>query len=235
MFVGEKQALGPRAGARAAAAAQAAARDDATASRVRWVRTMADRIPTKWASMIGVGVFLAATASFGGLNSVAAPETPQVKVGERVITSNLEMTVDSAFLSDRVEDGITADKENGERVLAVRMRVTNLFPEARTMRGMQGLQNTRIMDGPDDIPQISRPGEAAQGALALQPGVPDEIILSWTVAASDYSEGDEVRIALSDPQTYRGQFLDDDLHWFEGGTSAVVTATLDDLGEGDPW
>ena len=199
------------------------------------MRTMADRIPTKWASMIGVGIFLAATASFGGLNSVAAPETPHVKVGEHVVTSNLDMAVDSVYLSDRVENGSSADKENGERVLAVRMRITNLFPEARTMRASTGLQGTRIVDGPDKTPEFSRPGETTQGVLALQPGVPDEIILSWTVVASDYSEGDEVRIALSDPQTYRGQFLDDDLHWFEGGTSAIVTATLDDLGEGDPW
>lgn len=203
--------------------------------RTRWVRAMVDRVPTKWASAIGVGLFLAATAAFGGLNAVADPTTPEVGIDDQVLTSNLDMTVRSVFLSDRVVGGASADKENGERVLAVRIEVTNLFEEYRLVGGLPGFQATRIVGGPDKTPDASRPGERHGSALMLQPGVADEIILSWTVDAEDYREGDEVRISLSDPQPYRGQFLDRELHWAEEGPSAFVTATLEDLGEGDPW
>ncbi len=202
---------------------------------VKWVRAAIDKVPTKWVSAIGVGLFLAATAAFGGLNEAAEPGTPEVGVDERVLTSNLDMTVTKAFLSDRVVGGASADTETGERVLAVRLEVTSLYDEPRLVRGLPGFSTTRIVDGPDEVADTSRPGETAGRAIMLQPGVRDEIILSWTVDGDAYRAGDEVRIALSNPQPYRGQFLDTEMHWSDGGTSAFVTATLVDVGEGDPW
>lgn len=201
----------------------------------RWVRASLDNVPTKWLASVGIGVFLAATAAFGGLEAVADPKPPEVAPGEQVLTPNLDMTVQRVFVSDRVEGGASADADSGERVLAVQLEVTSLSDEYRLVRGAPGFYSTRIVDGPDKAPDASRPGESANRALILQPGVTDVIILSWTVDAGDYREGDEVRISLSNPQLNQWQFLDKEWHWADGGVSAFVTATLDDLGEGDPW
>lgn len=200
------------------------------------MRATLDRVPTKWASTIGVGVFLAATAAFGGLAEVPPPDGPaEVGPHELVTTPNLEMTVTRAFISDRVVGGPSIGPDDHARVLAVEIEVTNLFDSFRMVRSeLEGLGPTRIIDGPDETPDVSRPGETANSSILMQPGLTERFILSWLVDPDEYHEGDEVRIALANPESARWEFLDQNLHWSNNAVSAYATVALDDLGEGDP-
>lgn len=203
---------------------------------VNWFRAQLDRVQTKWVGTIGLVLFLIATAAFGGLNAVADPGPPAVQAGDPITTDSLAMTVQRVYLADRIEGGANIDSESDDRVLAVELDITNLAESPRIMRdSLQGLGATRITGGPSGDPDVSRPREPNAGSVTLQPGLEDTIILSWAVDPAAFPEGSEVQIVLSDPQEYRGQFLDDALHWTNGGTSATVTATVEDIGEGDPW
>lgn len=205
-------------------------------SRRRWVRASIDRVPTRWAGTILIAGFLAVTALFGGLAEVPPPAAPpEVGLNEQVTTATLEMTVTRAFIADRVEGGTSIGPDDHARILAVELEVTNLFDSYRIVRSeLEGLGTTRIVDGPDETADLSRPGETANWALIMQPGITERFILTWAVDADRYRADDELRISLANPESERWQFLDDDLHWVDGGVSAYVTATLEDLGEGDP-
>lgn len=221
----------------APAGAEAAPAEATKPKRGNWFRTQLDRVKTKWVGTIGTVLFLIVTAAFGGLGTVKDPGPPTVPAGDPVTTETLVMTVQRAYLADRVEDGVSIDSESDQRVLAVQLRITSLTGTPRVVRSLdEGLGKTTIEDGPSETPDVSRPGESTGGGpVTLQPGLEDTVILSWAVDPGSFAEGDEVRIVFPDPQEYRGQFLDDDLHWVSDGTSATVTASLEDDGEGDPW
>ncbi|MFE6997049.1 hypothetical protein ACFVAE_13875 [Microbacterium sp. NPDC057659] len=217
-------------------AAPSAQTDAGEAKRANWFRTQLDRVQTKWVGTIGLVLFLAATAAFGGLNAVADPGPPSVHTGDLVTTDSLEMIVQKVYLADRIEGGANIDSESEDRVLAVQIDIKNLAETPRIMRStFEGLGETQIKGGPAKAPDVSRPSEPTGGSVTLQPGIKDTIILSWAVDPTAFPDGKEVRIALPDPQSYRGQFLDHDLHWTNEGVSAIVAATVEDIGEGDPW
>lgn len=74
-----------------------------------WVRTAADKVPTKWLTTAGAAAVLLATAAFGGL--AEAPErTPVASLGDVIETPGLTLTPIDAEIVPRGDLDLTPDR-----------------------------------------------------------------------------------------------------------------------------
>lgn len=200
--------------------------------RFRWVRAAADRLPTKWIAGLGTGVFLAATAAFGGLDTVEAASLPELSAGEEHRNDQLAVTVKRAVIIDELtEAGVTV--EAGERVLALIVDAENLWDQPLpTTRGASLSSTVALADHPDVEPDgIARYDDTTANPW-LQPGVPATIVLAWAVPAERYAGGDDVRVVLNDETLFTGTAVISGQYWDDPQAAAAVTLELDDVGAG---
>ncbi|WP_235038051.1 hypothetical protein [Microbacterium sp. 18062] len=200
--------------------------------RFRWVRAAADRVPTKWFAGISTALFLAATASFGGLATVEAAGPAELSPGDEHRNAQLSVMVERAVLIDELpEAGISV--EDGERVLVVVVVAENLWDRPLPTRTHESVSDAlRIEDMPDAAPDgVARLDD---GTLTpwLQPGVPAELVVAWAVDGTRYAEGKALRIVLHDETLYTGSMVLDEQFWDDPRPVAVVTAALRDVGAG---
>ena len=197
------------------------------------VRRMASLIPTPWLITAGGAVLLAATAAFGGLQTVSPKPAPAVSVGERYSGSDLEMTVQGVEL--RAERGNAAsfpDKEKHEKVLAVIVDVVNTFDKPRFATG-SGSPSPAVdgihVEGIDGKPVIAY-ADASGGSVWLQPGVPVRLVLSWVVGPDELHDGDEVRLTLPDSTHSVGTNVQRGVDiWDEVVVGATLTAAVEEI------
>ncbi|MBT2516946.1 hypothetical protein J7E29_05830 [Streptomyces sp. ISL-90] len=200
--------------------------------RFRWVRVAADRVPTKWVAGIGTGVFLAATAAFGGLETVEAVSLPELSAGEEHRNDQLAVTVKRAVLIDELpEAGVTV--EPGERVLALIVDAENRWDEPLpTTRGYSLSSTVALADHPEVEPQgISRYDDTTANPW-LQPGVLATIVLAWVVPADRHAGGDDVRVVLNDETLMTGTAVISGQYWDDPVPAAIVTLDIEDVGAG---
>lgn len=200
--------------------------------RFRWVRAAADRLPTKWIAGIGTGVFLAATAVFGGLGTVEAASLPELSAGEEHRNDQLAVTVKRAVIIDELtEAGVTV--EPGERVLALIVDAENLWNEPLpTTRGSSLSSSVALADHPEVEPEGIARYDDTTASPWLQPGVPAAIVLAWVVPSERYADGDDVRVVLNDETLFTGTAVISGRFWDDPRAAAVVTLELDDVGAG---
>lgn len=199
------------------------------------LRKATDRVPTKWFAAIGTTLFLAVTAVFGGLSPVAAEEKPlaQLSDGQTHTSAQLNVTVERAALIDRLPgSGAIADREKGERILVVLVRLENLWTRPLSSGSQPGFaQSVRL--AADSRPADGIVREDDQTApFWLQPNVPVLVAFSWVVRGSDYADASEVTIVLEDGSLVVGQMLYVGEDWGDYAPAAEVTLPLADVGAG---
>ena len=177
--MGERDEPLPASREEADAATRAASEAQGTARRRGLIRRGFDLVPTSWFATGATAVFLAVTAAFGGLDTVADP-VAQVPVGGSYDGAGFAMSVTGASLVDaRKATGLTPGA--GQRVLLVALDATVTGPRPRVTADGGSLQGIR-MEGLDAKPVIFRPDDDNL-ATTLQPGVRTSVLLAWLVPA----------------------------------------------------
>lgn len=203
-------------------------------SRFTRLRAATDRVPTRWFAAIGTTVFLAVTAAFGGLNTVAVADVPVavLTAGQQHDSAQLSLTVTRAILVDRLRAS-GAFPADGERLLVVMVEMTNGWHRPLTTSGTAGLQHALRLDGDDrEATSIVREDDQTPTPL-LQPGVPALLAFTWTVPQASYAAGDEVGIVIQDAALQVGKLLYTGESWGQYAPAAVVGVTIEDIGAGD--
>lgn len=187
------------------------------------LRAAADRVPTKWFAAIGTGLFLAATAAFGGLATVAAEPVPELEVGETHIGPLYALSVDRAFLFDELAEAGAYPAE-GQRVLALRITVENVWTSPEGVSGMRETLSVAVPGA--ELTSMARIDDATTNPR-LQPGVPAELAVAWLVPDDALAGGDEVTVTVSDPTLRTGQAVTSGQWWDDPVPSARVTLPVE--------
>ncbi|MGZ0712490.1 hypothetical protein ACWPKO_29545 (plasmid) [Coraliomargarita sp. W4R53] len=221
--------------------------EDAVPTRRRrgdWIRVASDRVPTKWFASIGIVLFLAVTASFGGLATAAEPAGPdEISAGEEHVNDQLAITVQRAVLLDEFpEAGISI--EDDERVLAVQVDIRNEWTQPLVAsRGSSVAESilieSRTLETLDDAEATSDAQASSFARLDdatvspwLQPGVDATLVLTWAISPDEYTDGDDLHVALNDMTLYTGSFVAEGQWWIDPIAAAIVTVPIVDLGAG---
>lgn len=198
--------------------------------RFEWIRAASDRVPTRWFAGIATGLFLVATAAFGGLATAAPPELAQLEPGEAHVTDQRSLTVKRAVLIDELpEAGVYP--EDGERVLALIVDIENRWDEPLRTTGTYGVTVSFAVEGVDDPRDVARMDDAT-GIMYLQPNVPAELVYAWTVDADDFADGQQLPMTLFDTSLYTGSFVTEGQWWSDPVADARVSPTIEDVGAG---
>ncbi|WP_109209022.1 MULTISPECIES: hypothetical protein [Microbacterium] len=200
--------------------------------RFRWLRAASDRVPTAWFAGIATGLFLVATAAFGGLATAAPAELARLEPGEEHLTSQRSLTVQRAVLIDELP-GTGLILEDGQRVLAVVVEAVNEWDQPLLSTGAGGVAASFWIEELDDDAQssVARIDDATIGPV-LQPGVPAELVYVWAVDADAYSAGDQLTVTLADLSLYTGSFVTQGQWWDDPSPAARMTLALEDVGAG---
>ncbi len=198
-------------------------------------RAASDRVPTRWFASIGAALFLAITAGFGGLASVADEVAPleRLAAGQTHTSAQLSITVQRAVLIDALPgSGAFPDEKKGERLLVLLIELENEWDQPLWTAGVQGAHVAVRLEN-DERDAVGLVREDDQTALAwLQPDVPAVFAFSWTVAPSVYAAGDELHVVLRDSVLEAGQLLYTDERWISPTPAAIVTVPIEDVGAG---
>jgi len=191
-------------------------------------------VPTKWFAAIGTGLFLAATAAFGSLNTVAAaPPAPLATLGPDTTHTSAQaaITLRSAVLIDKLS-ATRVFPEEGERLLVVLAEIENLWTAPLELGSGDGIaQAIRLADDERAPGGTVREDDQTDTPL-LQPGVPALLAFTWAVPAARYSDGDELTVVLRDPSLITGQLLYTGTSWGNYTPAAEVRVPIRDAGAG---
>lgn len=198
------------------------------------LRKASDRVPTKWFAAIGTGVFLAATAAFGGLNPVAAEiEAPRALVaGDIHVNEQFAITVQRAVLIDDLREAGVAPAP-GTRALVLIATVTNVWDEPQGTAGIDSLGRLIAVDGLGSAEPTGIARMDDQTFLPrLQPDVPVELAIAWRVDAGAFTAGDEITVVLHDQTLYTGSTVLSGRYWADRDVGARVALEIADVGAG---
>jgi len=203
-------------------------------SRFTRLRAATDRVPTTWFAAIGTGLFLAATAAFGSLNTVAAaPPAPLATLGPDTTHTSAQsaIAVRSAVLVDELS-ATRVFPEDGERLLVVLVEIENLWTAPLQLGSNAGVaQAIRLADDEREAGGIVREDDQTDNPR-LQPGVPALLAFTWAVPATRYADGDELTVLLRDPTLITGQLLYTGASWGDYAPAAEVHLPIRDAGAG---
>ena len=192
------------------------------------LRKVGDRVPTRWFAAIGTGIFLAATAGFGGLADASADPIPQIEPNEKHTNSQLRLSVERAVIFDEFpETGVTAGP--GERVLAVVVEVENVWTETLpTTPGYSVSDAIRLDALPNDAPDGVARYDDGTTSPRLQPGIPVTVVVAWAVPAETYAGAGEVELRIFDETAWTGQLVTAGTTWGDARLAATVVVPLRD-------
>lgn len=181
-----------------------------------WVKVAAEKMPAKWVTVAALGLFLAATAAFGGLaDAPAAAEKPlaQLEPGDTHDTGQLKITLDRAVLIDELSgSGTVPIKDGHERVLVVTGTIENpgdtvLYSSSFATKQLEieGLPEKRPNE--DDVEaSVARLDDATLSPL-IQPGLAVEVAFTWPVPDDLLQAGDDLHVTISDLTWFEPSFL----------------------------
>lgn len=193
------------------------------ASSFARLRAAADRVPTKWFAAIGTGLFLAATAAFGGLATAAAEPIAELEVGETHTGPLYALSVDRAYLFDELSEA-GAYPGDGQRVLALRVAVENVWTSPEGLSGMRETLSVSVAGA--ELTSMARIDDGTT-TVRLQPGVPAEVVVAWLVPDDALTDGDEVTVTVSDPTLRTGQAVTAGQWWDDPTPAAQVTMRIE--------
>lgn len=188
-------------------------------------------MPTKWFITAATGVFLLATAAFGGLADAQKPATPSINAGETFSSPQLSMTVTDVLLLDAVNE-FSIDLEPGEQAVAVIANVTNEWIEpqlaAAETGGIRDVIALKVGGTELDaeallaIVRIDDP----QTSPTLQPGVSAPLAFIWAVPSDAASAGDTATVAFFKQSLYTGTVTVAGQWWTDPALAATMAVTV---------
>jgi hypothetical protein len=200
-------------------------------SRFGWLRAASDRVPTRWFAGITTGVFLVATAAFGGLATAAVPPVTVLEPGEEHRNDQLAVTLERAVLVDEFpEAGVFVD--DGERVLALVVSAENMWTEPLAASPNSSVTESVVIDGLPAVPDSVARYDDATLNPTLQPGVPAQLVLAWAVDAGDYADAQKLAVTLNDMTLHTGSFVANGQWWTDPVAAATATVAIEDIGAG---
>ncbi len=191
---------------------------------------VASKVSTKWIGGAFTVIVLAATAGFGGLNTVPTPPVPEIASGESFTGALLEYTPQRAVLIDELAE-TTVRPADGERLLVVIIDVENLDDEPRSSTSDESGKWIRVEGAPDVSPAVVRYDDSTLGPR-LQPGVPATLVLTWAVPKDAFAAGDEIRLALPDATEFVGTSVVFGEYWDDITVGAYADLVAEDVGAG---
>ena len=192
----------------------------------RRITTVLTLVAASLLLLLGIATALAA---FSGGFAPAASRIPVLHPGQTFHAGGMDITVRDARLIDGLRTS-GAFPDDGERLLIVRLDVTNVDHEPRATVLSTSLENVRVQ-GLSEHPTASR---ADDGTVAprLQPHVPAPILLTWTVPADRFDGGQPIVLELQNETVQTSTFAGG-RYWQPLGVGATVPLTLVDAGRGD--
>ena len=198
---------------------------------VRWARVAADRVPTKWFITAATGVFLLATAAFGGLADAETPATPSINAGETFSSSQLSMTVTDVVLLDSVDE-FFIDLEPGQQAVAAIAEVTNEWTEPQlaaaesgAIRDVVSLELGGNEFGTEALLAIVR-NDDPQTSPMLQPGVSVPLAFIWAVPAGLAGGGDTATVGFFSQSLHTGTVTAAGQWWTDPALAATMAVTV---------
>lgn len=196
-----------------------------------------DRVPTKWFAAIATGLFLAATAAFGGLADVSKPAAASIEIGEPHTTEQVTLEVQDVVLVDDLPE-LFLDLEEGRRVVVVLVHATNEWtePQSTTLleSGIRDLIRLDLDGLRDAAPTaIFRVDDVGYDTTVLQPDLRVPLGFVWSVPAADVSDGDSVRVQVFDQTFSEGQVVWSARLWGDPVLAGTLEIAVTDLGTGE--
>lgn len=200
-------------------------------TRFGWLRAASDRVPTRWFAAIGTGLFLAATAAFGGLATAAEHEPAVLADGATHRNDQLSIQVERAVLIDEFPDaGVYV--EDGERVLALVVTVENEWTQPLPTSPGTSVAKSFTIEGLSAGPDSTARLDDATVGPWLQPGVPAQIVVTWAVDADRFDADQKLTVTLNDLTLYTGSFVTSGQWWTDPAPAATTTVVIEDVGAG---
>lgn len=215
----------------------AAARGGARAVVARWMQTVRDVPRWVWVAAAALVALCLTVIAMGGL--AAAQASPQtLAAGDEARTAVYSITVLDAEFTDEVEsEFLQADA--GEKLLVMTTLIENLSSEAigvgttadRIKSGLINTENPLL-----DLNDVAETGSTAAwradgsaGQVILQPGVPSEVTLAWTVPEEAFADG-VVSLDVHDADIRRGAVIlsSSVVTWRAADVTARISVTAKD-------
>jgi hypothetical protein len=205
------------------------------AARIRArAKELSTKVPTRWFVTGLLGLFLAASAAFGGLEEADAPPLPQLDVGEAFTGAQLRIAIEDAVLIDAFPEALIIPAE-GKRLLVVRATVENVWDRpVPATNGIGAADNVRprgikdLEDSPLTVAVISDGTKMPE----LQPGVPVELAFVWEVTPSAVGEDDVIRIDVLDKTYAAGGYVTYGERFQDPFVAAYAELPVTDVGAG---
>ncbi len=194
-------------------------------------RRVADRVPTKWFASAFTVLFLAITASFGGLATAAEPAPVALVAGQAHVNGPFEVTVERAFLFDALSEAAAYERD-GFRVLVLRVRVENVWTRPEHTSAYSSLLRSLAPSVPGAVPAGTARVDDGTLNPVLQPGVPAVVAVAWHVPEEALSGGDELAVVINDLSVRTGRFVTFGEEWHDPDPAAILTLPVGDGGEG---
>lgn len=184
--------------------------------------------------LIASAVIVAALIAWplGGWDTVSlqSKTVPTVQPGETVAGQQYALSVDGLELTEVNPDGFT-EPETGETFLIARLTV-----EIQSDTAADASSMARSRDSPIAVGIVAGFGTDVDGDVRLksdntsspilQPGLPTELIVVWTVPTASIGAGDEVTVSIID-RTLTENFLTLGRAWTKPRPIAETTVTVD--------
>ncbi|MET0303429.1 MAG: hypothetical protein ABW040_05230 [Microbacteriaceae bacterium] len=209
-------------------------------ARFSRLRGAVDRVPTRWFAGVATGLFLAVSAAFGGLATVASEPDAVAASGDRVAGSPFAVTIDRAILIDALPELSLEPERSGDRLLAVVLTAENTTLDPLTSGEEYGLTGGIQLDGVPELAAVAgravyRWDDSTESPL-FQPGVPAEVAVFWDVPsevldAGALADGGELTVRVIDRQLIDTTLYDGG-RWEPTGTATRVTVPIRDVGAG---
>ncbi|MET0734835.1 MAG: hypothetical protein ABWY55_04220 [Microbacterium sp.] len=205
-------------------------------NRFSRLRAATDRVPTKWFVSGLTGVFLVATAAFGGMADAVSPDPATLAIGETRTTAQLSIEVRDVVVIDALPE-FSMTPEPGHRAVAVLAYVTNEWTEPqRASPDGNGLRDTlRIgLEGMDDAApvEIARIDDNTSRPV-LQPGLRVPLAFVWSVPDDLIVDGQSIEVRVFDQTLYTASVTVSGQWWDDPTLAATLDADVTDLGTGE--
>lgn len=180
----------------------------------RWMRTVADVPRWIWVALAALIALALIVFAIGGFAQAQAAPT-ELGLGDEARASVYAVTVLDAEFTDEIESEYL-EAEPGETLLVMTMRMENLSDAPigvgtaadRTKAGLVNTENPLLdLSGVTAIDSVSVwRADGSSGQVILQPGVPSEVTLAWTVPEDAFPDG-TVTLDVHEVEIRRGAVI----------------------------
>ena len=180
----------------------------------RWMRAVSDIPRWIWIAAAALIALVVTVAAMGGLAQAQASPT-ELGAGDEARTSVYSITVVGAEFATEVESEFL-EADAGEKLLVMTTRLENLSDTPigvgttadRTKAGLINTENPLLdLSGVTAIDSVSVwRADGSSGQVILQPGVPSEVTLAWTVPEDAFPDG-TVTLDVHEVEIRRGAVI----------------------------